>query len=141
MLDALARALRNPAARPILEARAQRLVSEADDFTRLHWGARDCTTTVSLTPPAMPDRLVSLGGLHAVEYFTEKGDDGPSLYRHEFGREVAPNVWHGPRPILSVGFYDGRDGSGSPVTARRSPELFIARGRSPYRVTTHGIEG
>lgn len=132
MFDAIARALQNPAARPILEAVARKLVRADDDFERLHWGAPDCTTSVTLTPPAPPDRLVSLGGLHAVEYLTTKGGDGQSLYRHEFGREVSRQVWRGPRPVLAVGFYD----NGS-----RQQELFIARGASRYRVTTHGIEG
>lgn len=93
MLADLVRTLSNPAARPLLEVALKRVFGVEDDYTRLHWGAEDCTTCVSLTPPASPDKLVSLG--------------------------------------LAVGFYE----------ARRTQELFIARGRSPYRVTTHGIEG
>ncbi len=135
MLDVLARILANPAARPVVEAAVRRVFGgNADDFERLHWGAEDCTSCgVTLTPPAMPDKLVSLGALHAVEYYTTKGDE-QAIYRHPFGRhDKKTGAWLGPRPVLSVGFY-------APESAK-PPELFIARGRSPYRITTHGIEG
>lgn len=131
MLADLVRTLSNPAARPLLEVALKRVFGVEDDYTRLHWGAKDCTTCVSLTPPESPDKLVSLGGLHAVEYFTTKGEE-QALYRHEFGHhDKKTGVWVGPRPVLAVGFYENG----------RTPELFIARGRSPFRVTTHGIEG
>src|SRR5688572_10714080 len=133
MLDAIIRALKNPAAQPVLEGVARMLLRNEGDFERLHWGQGDCTSCNSpIVAPAPPDRLVSLGALHAVEYATRKGDDPElTLYRHEFGREVRKGVFRGPRPVLAVGFY-GPD---------RPEELFIARGGSPYRVRTEGIDG
>lgn len=56
-----------------------------------------------------------LGALYAVEYITDKGDDGESIYRHEMGD---------PLPILAVD---------------RAGLLLIAGGG--YTVETRGIVG
>jgi hypothetical protein len=68
--------------------------------------------------------LVELGELDAVLYWADKGN-GPERFVHDFGDEHGRKV--GALPILCF----ARDGSG----------LVIARGRSLYRVTAHGIEG
>lgn len=133
MLAELFRTLANPEARPLVEAAVRKVFGVGgESYERLHWGAEDCTSRVSLTPPETPNKLVSLGALHAVEYYTTKGEE-QAIYRHAFGRfDKKEGAWRGPRPVLCVGFYDDRE---------RRPELFIARGRSPFVVTTHGIEG
>lgn len=73
---------------------AERRAEALDRFERLHWGrpARKVTTHEMRAPRA----LAELGRLEAVEYFTNKKGDGPSIYRHAFGEEG------GRKPRLAV---------------------------------------
>ena len=74
--------------------------------------------------PDASSGLIELGELDAVLYWADKGH-GPERFVHDFGDEHGRKV--GALPILCF----ARDGSG----------LVVARGRSLYRVTAHGIEG
>lgn len=73
---------------------AERRETAAERFERLHWG-RPATKVTRHRAPA-PRALAELGRLEAVEYFTNKRGDGPSIYRHQFGEEG------GRKPRLAV---------------------------------------
>ena len=85
-------------------------------YEQLHWGREGKPTVVEEEPLAGP--LTHLGALAQIGYVTEKGGDpGPTNYLHSFDR---------PYPGLYV------DANGL---------LRILRGRSRYRIGSHGIEG
>lgn len=85
-----------------------------DEYRRTHWG-QEPDTVIAVKPPAAKGDLVALGQLERVRYKTEKGDDGPSLYEHQFENE---------KPTLA---YDSRK------------RLFLVGGN--YKVKPSGIEG
>lgn len=85
-------------------------------YWRDHWGlAGDFGPYVSSAPDPSGG-VVLLGELVAVEYATEKGDDGPSIYRHTFERSL-------------------------PALTYCASGLVVVRARSRYRITSRGIEG
>lgn len=49
-----------------------------------HWGLQGKPSARALRVADVSKPCTDMGELFAVEYLTEKGDDGPSLYRHEF---------------------------------------------------------
>lgn len=49
-----------------------------------HWGLVGEKRAKALRVADVSKPCTDMGELFAVEYLTEKGDDGPSLYRHEF---------------------------------------------------------
>lgn len=73
---------------------AERRAEAVDRYEALHWG-RPATKSRRVTVP-QPRALAELGRLEAVEYFTNKKGDGPSIYRHAFGEEG------GKKPRLAV---------------------------------------
>lgn len=137
-VDALAAVLANPVLRPLVERAAESILGQAEqgeqgrrDFSRLHWGQPSAGLRLEELPPE-PDRLVLLGDLTRVGYLTRKGKGAPvEEFVHVFGDEQPDGSYLGPRPLLVVGMYDDDE-----------PEsLHILRAASPYRVTSHGIEG
>jgi hypothetical protein len=73
---------------------AERRANAVDRFEALHWGrpARKSSGHQVQAPRA----LAEIGRLEAVEYFTNKRGDGPSVYRHQFGEDG------GRKPRLAV---------------------------------------
>jgi hypothetical protein len=135
------RALDNPVARSAIVTVLDRLTGSARvraqspaerDYERLHWGNRPRGPGGLVPLPPAPDRMVKLGAVSRIGYITAKDGDEPEEFIHCFGREVERDVFEGARPLLVVGFYDDEP---------EREELFLLRGKSPYRVTTHGIEG
>lgn len=98
----------------------RQLQAARERWKRLHWGH---TAPANFSLWQVPDPrlgpLVELGALSAVEYDTDKRGDGPSIYRHEFGRE---------------------DGSGCPILAVNSERRLIVVG-GYYTVGKTGIRG
>jgi hypothetical protein len=73
---------------------AERRANAVDRFERLHWGRPSRKSSAHQV--RAPRALAELGRLEAVEYFTHKRGDGPSIYRHQFGEEG------GKKPRLAV---------------------------------------
>ncbi len=86
-----------------------------ESYRRLHWGREGRDTARELRTADVTTPCTELGALYAVEYITDKGDDGESIYRHEL---------EDPLPVLAVD---------------RRGLLLIAGGG--YRVETRGIVG
>lgn len=49
-----------------------------------HWGEQGTPGAQNLRVADVRTAVTLLGVLHRVEYFTDKGGDGPSLYYHDF---------------------------------------------------------
>lgn len=94
----------------------EKALNAADSFySNFHWG-RDAKSVLKTQVKQIPEVLVSLGELHAIEYKAAKGERGKETYRHVFHKEK-PIVCCDPR---------GRD-------------LYIVGGS--YHITERGIEG
>jgi len=61
------------------------------DYAAMHWGKRGPIAAETLAIPVVGphDAIVAFGDLVAIEYATTKGDDGASIYRHEFEHPFA----------------------------------------------------
>ncbi len=116
-LDVLWAALKSPGGKRVLVQVAQQVIAGREKHEDLHWGREGQGATIIDVPDGDP--IVALGALASVSYITQKGagDRSPTEYVHTF---------HTPLPWLYV------NGDG---------ELLIVRGRSRYRVNTHGIIG
>lgn len=126
--EILTAALATPQGREVLSEVGRALITGEVDYKRLHWG-RDAHGA-SLERLEVGGHATELGALSHIGYVTEKGGDPAATdYLHEFGgaREVRPGLFHFRAPL--------------PTLAVRQGDLVILRGRSRYRVTSHGIEG
>jgi hypothetical protein len=66
------------------EREATALRAAARSYKKHHWGLqhRKAARYLRCADPTGP--VTEMGELFAIEYLSEKGDDGPSHYRHEF---------------------------------------------------------
>jgi hypothetical protein len=116
MLDTIWAALRSPGGKAVLLRVAQQILEGKRDYQRMHWGRQGQGATTIDVSAARP--FVQLGALTRVGYVTLKGvDREPTEYVHTFRVAL---------PLL----YVTSDG-----------ELSIVRGRSKYKITSHGIVG
>lgn len=94
---------------------ATALRAGARSYKRHHWGKQGKRAARELRCADVSGPVTEMGALFAVEYITDKGDDGESIYRHEL---------ESPLPVLA---FD------------RSGLLLIAGGG--YSVEERGIVG
>jgi hypothetical protein len=102
---------------------ARRLRDGRNGYKETHWGnpgRAGLGSGVVVDPSAGP--LIVLGELAEIGYLTDKGDDGPGLYVHEFDEERPPILCYGKDSTGKMG-------------------LVIARGHSKYTITPRGIVG
>lgn len=79
-------------------------------YRSLHWGApAPPKPTTWLVPDPDEGPLVEMGALVAVEYWTHKKGDPPSVYRHRFGKKDGSRcpilVVNGERKLIIAGGY------------------------------------
>ena len=98
-----------------LDATRRRMAGTVDAYGRTH-GRREPHEAMQAEFPRRWGTMVNVGRLHAVTYYTDKREDGPANYRHEFAQHAGPTVM---------------------VTAS-GRQLVLTGGN--YTVTPHGIE-